>query len=85
MECPRCGIPLMAGQRAGIPIATCPSCAGVWLDRGELARLRSRLRALEHDGDMDGEPPAAVIRWGRLPRYPRRDPRRRAARLDFYR
>lgn len=85
MQCPRCGIPLTEAQRAGIPIDTCTSCGGVWLDRGELARLRTRLRALDHDWGTEGEPPEAVIRWGRLPRYPRRDPRRRATRLDFYR
>ena len=85
VQCPRCGTPLTEAQRVGMPIHMCPSCGGVWLDRGGLARLRNRLRALEHDWDTDGEPPEIVIRWGRLPRYPRRDPRRRAARLAFYR
>ncbi len=69
----------------GVSIRRCASCGGVWLDRGQLARLRDRLRALEHDWDTDGALPEAVIRWGRLLRYPRRDPRRRAARLDVYR
>jgi len=85
MRCPRCGVPLNEAQRAGIQIDTCTSCGGVWLDRGELARLRARLRALEHDWDAEEEAPEDVIRWGRLPRYPRRDPRRRLGRLDVYR
>ena len=76
---------LVERTRVGIAVDICDRCRGVWLDRGELARLRARLRALDHDGDLEGEATEAVIRWGRLPRYPRRDPRRRAARLDFYR
>jgi Zn-finger nucleic acid-binding protein len=85
VQCPRCGIPLTESQRAGLPIWVCTGCGGVWLDRGELARLRSRLRALEHDWDPDGGPPEIVIRWSRMPRNPRRDPRRRAASVDGYR
>ena len=85
MQCPRCGTFLTDALRAGMSIRMCAGCGGVWLDGGQLARLRNRLRALEHGWDADGEPPEIVIRWNRLPRYPRRDPRRRTGRLDWYR
>lgn len=72
MQCPRCGIPLSEAQRAGMPLSVCTTCGGVWLDRGDLARLRNRLREMEHDWGVDGEPSEVAIRWGRMPRFPRR-------------
>jgi Zn-finger nucleic acid-binding protein len=84
MQCPRCGIPLTEKDQTGIQVDTCASCGGVWLDRGELARIRARLRVLEHDWAGDGEAPEDLFRWDRLPRYPRRDPRRRLGRINRY-
>jgi Zn-finger nucleic acid-binding protein len=38
--CPRCGTPLELRRRDdGIEIDYCPSCNGLWLDRGEFALL----------------------------------------------
>lgn len=40
MKCPVCKEPdLLMTDRQGIEIDYCPSCRGVWLDRGELDRL----------------------------------------------
>jgi Zn-finger nucleic acid-binding protein len=39
MHCPRDGSPLAAHIRSGIEIDHCPTCNGVWLDRGELDKL----------------------------------------------
>jgi Zn-finger nucleic acid-binding protein len=39
MHCPRDGSPLAAHIRGGIEIDHCPTCNGVWLDRGELDKL----------------------------------------------
>lgn len=48
MQCPCCpGVVLALSVREGIEIDYCPSCRGVWLDRGELDKLveRAELRA----------------------------------------
>lgn len=43
MNCPRCLNPtLVERERDGVTIDTCPSCRGIWLDRGELERLIAR-------------------------------------------
>ena len=40
MKCPNCpDIVLVMSNRQGIEIDYCPQCRGVWLDRGELAKL----------------------------------------------
>jgi uncharacterized protein len=40
MQCPVCKDPqLVISERQGIEIDYCPSCRGVWLDRGELDKL----------------------------------------------
>ncbi|WP_346825040.1 zf-TFIIB domain-containing protein (plasmid) [Ralstonia solanacearum] len=40
MKCPVCKTPdLLMTERQSIEIDYCPSCRGVWLDRGELDKL----------------------------------------------
>jgi Zn-finger nucleic acid-binding protein len=40
MKCPVCKTPeLLMADRHGIEIDYCPTCRGVWLDRGELDKL----------------------------------------------
>lgn len=39
MKCPACTTALHMSERAGIEIDFCPSCRGVWLDRGELDKI----------------------------------------------
>lgn len=40
MPCPRCRhATLLERLRTGVLVDACPSCGGVWLDRGELERL----------------------------------------------
>lgn len=40
MKCPVCKTPdLLMTERQNIEIDYCPSCRGVWLDRGELDKL----------------------------------------------
>ena len=40
MKCPVCpDATLMMSERQGIEIDYCPTCRGVWLDRGELDKL----------------------------------------------
>ena len=42
MLCPTCKTPLTMSERQGIEIDYCPSCRGVWLDRGELDKIIER-------------------------------------------
>lgn len=42
MACPVDGTTLVMSDRQGIEIDYCPSCRGVWLDRGELDKIIER-------------------------------------------
>jgi Zn-finger nucleic acid-binding protein len=39
MKCPNCNESLLMMERNQIEIDYCPSCRGVWLDRGELDKM----------------------------------------------
>lgn len=55
MQCPTDGAVLVMSERSGIEIDYCPTCRGVWLDRGELDKIIER--AAQEFGA--GAPPAA--------------------------
>jgi Zn-finger nucleic acid-binding protein len=90
MKCPRCETTTLDERdRDGITVDACPSCRGLWLDRGELEKLIARAtRELE---ELSGSRPAAPEpaqhrerrdrdddRYDRDDRYDdRRDPRYR--------
>lgn len=43
MHCPVCeNVNLVMSERSGIEIDYCPTCRGVWLDRGELDKIIER-------------------------------------------
>lgn len=42
MNCPVDKTPLAMSERQGVEIDYCPSCRGVWLDRGELDKIIER-------------------------------------------
>lgn len=42
MKCPSCNETLVMSERQGVEIDYCPSCRGVWLDRGELDKIIER-------------------------------------------
>lgn len=45
MKCPHCPeTHLSMSERQGIEIDYCPSCRGIWLDRGELDKLLEKAR-----------------------------------------
>ena len=60
--CPVDGAVLVPVERAGIEIDHCPTCRGVWLDRGELDKIIERSSA---------QAPAAAPtpHYGDRPRY----------------
>jgi len=46
MKCPTCpDATLVMTDRQGVEIDYCPSCRGVWLDRGELDKIIDRVGA----------------------------------------
>jgi uncharacterized protein len=48
MKCPVCpDSTLSMSNREGIEIDYCPTCRGVWLDRGELDKIIERSAAVE--------------------------------------
>lgn len=43
MNCPACkNVNLLMTERQGVEIDYCPTCRGVWLDRGELDKIIER-------------------------------------------
>lgn len=53
MSCPVDGTVLTMSERAGIEIDYCPTCRGVWLDRGELDKI------IERNSEASAPPPQA--------------------------
>jgi Zn-finger nucleic acid-binding protein len=47
MACPIDGTTLVMSERLGIEIDYCPTCRGVWLDRGELDKIIERNSAAD--------------------------------------
>ena len=47
MACPVDGATLVMSERQGIEIDYCPTCRGVWLDRGELDKIIERSGAVD--------------------------------------
>lgn len=54
MRCPRCDVELRVGRRSGVVLDWCPSCRGVWLDRGEMEKIIERETAY-YEGDWDDD------------------------------
>lgn len=65
MDCPVCkNVSLVMSERQGIEIDYCPSCRGVWLDRGELDKI------IERSVGPAAMAPAAPPPRAPDPRYP---------------
>ena len=49
MNCPVCEkVALTMSERQGIEIDYCPTCRGVWLDRGELDKIIEKSTVEQH-------------------------------------
>ena len=53
MKCPKCNVELLMTDRQGVEIDYCPTCRGVWLDRGELDKIIERSEAAFTKKDDD--------------------------------
>lgn len=75
MKCPTDGSVLVMSERSGVEIDYCPSCRGVWLDRGELDKILER--AERDAGPAAPAAPAALAApaYGAQPDYRQPDPR----------
>ena len=49
--CPNCNTSMQNVARSGVELDICPSCRGVWLDRGELEKLLAGQRE-DHSGQQ---------------------------------
>ena len=68
MKCPTDGSILTMSERNGIEIDYCPTCRGVWLDRGELDKIIERSESMQQ--------PAAPAAQAPAPAYDRYEDRR---------
>ncbi len=60
MRCPTDGAELVMSERQGVEIDYCPSCRGIWLDRGELDKILERAAGTPTPGlPVDPPMPAA--------------------------
>lgn len=77
MRCPNDGSRLVEVERADVLIDACPTCRGVWLDRGELDKILVRERELMKGGAADDDFFAEVQGQRPSTPAPRRDDRPR--------
>ncbi|WP_299647433.1 zf-TFIIB domain-containing protein [Sphingomonas bacterium] len=76
MTCPVDGATLTMSERQGIEIDYCPTCRGVWLDRGELDKIIERANAAAAPAaaptpqPAPQAPPPQQQPWGAQPAYP---------------
>ena len=68
MQCPSCNTILTMSERQGIEIDYCPSCRGVWLDRGELDKIIER-NLTATAAPVPPSPAAPQPRWDEGDRY----------------
>jgi Zn-finger nucleic acid-binding protein len=59
MACPVDGTTLVMSERQSIEIDYCPTCRGVWLDRGELDKIIERSEAASASAAQGAAPPQA--------------------------
>ena len=83
LMCPNDNAAMQTMERAGVQFDMCPTCRGVWLDRGELEKL---MAVATDEGRASAPPPqappqpyppqAAPQPWGGQPQQGYREPPR---------
>ncbi len=63
MLCPTCKVELTITDRQGVEIDFCPTCRGVWLDRGELDKILERSAAATPGSAPRSDSAARGQRW----------------------
>lgn len=91
LMCPNDNAPMQTLERAGVQFDMCPTCRGVWLDRGELEKLMEASAADSRPASPApstyAPPPQQPSPWGGgaaggYRQEPRRDDYRRDDRYD---
>ncbi|MFE6969394.1 zf-TFIIB domain-containing protein [Isoptericola sp. NPDC057653] len=74
MQCPHDQSVLVMTERKGVEIDYCPTCRGVWLDRGELDKIIDRSMEAEIAAEAGSPVAAAEPAYGgpAAPAYPPR-------------
>ena len=49
IQCPNCSNPLQESKKHEIDIDYCPTCKGVWLDRGEIDKIANMQNRYEEE------------------------------------
>jgi len=57
VKCPIDNVDLIMSERHGIEIDYCPTCRGVWLDRGELDKIIERAALQTSPQPQQASPP----------------------------
>ncbi|MDO8737088.1 MAG: zf-TFIIB domain-containing protein [Thermoleophilia bacterium] len=55
MQCPKCSVEMDEVRKLDVVVDSCSKCGGVWLDRGELDKIRK----IEADYDRDDANPGS--------------------------
>ncbi|HEY1225156.1 MAG TPA: zf-TFIIB domain-containing protein [Brevundimonas sp.] len=96
LMCPNDNAPMQTLERSGVQFDMCPTCRGVWLDRGELEKLMDAAGAEGRASAPQAAPPppqAPQQPWGGQPqgyrddRYRRDDDyhhRKKKKRMDIF-
>lgn len=71
MNCPNCNVALVMSERQGIEIDYCPTCRGVWLDRGELDKIIEK--STQPSSDMNYPPKQITDNHNRHDTHDRHD------------
>jgi len=82
MQCPACATHLTMSERQGIEIDYCPSCRGVWLDRGELDKIIERSAVASPQAGPAPGPYGHDRHWGDDHNHGRRHGKRRKSFLE---
>lgn len=55
MQCPKCSIEMDEVRKLDVVIDACSSCGGIWLDRGELDKIRAAEAGYETSPESHNE------------------------------
>jgi Zn-finger nucleic acid-binding protein len=72
MQCPVDGATLQMSERGGVEIDYCPTCRGVWLDRGELDKIIAK--SVEAEAAAAPAPPPPATQAAPQPQAPPAQP-----------
>jgi uncharacterized protein len=74
MKCPICvSVDLLMSERKGIEIDYCPSCRGVWLDRGELDKFIQQAEQQSQAQSFGNAHAPGRVQQDVVPRYEKQD------------